>query len=278
MYRIIIHCRDSSDLSSQWCIQLFCLLSWKPVLPWHPPSLNHAVHDDDVPLAAVLICPFCHCLLEEGVKAQYLRNVRNHGHQHQGGSSTPAPMRRLREILLIPHSLSIHLLPKIVETNMTQKCLKVTIFARPSPEKHPCPQEARSDGGSFGTQAPQILFPACFSCFSQAGVTRGYLESTTKVTPFDSHQKGPLTLSQTFKRRASSTVSRTPSRWFLGIKSWRNSEMNPLQNTVISISHFGTGRNGKSSLSLTIEIDDRKWEYSEYDAQDCTNHQSLHHC
>lgn len=74
-------------------------------------------------------------------------------------------------------------------------------------------------------QAPRFLFPTCFSCFSQAGVTRGYLKSTTKVTPFNSHQKGPLTLNQAFKRRASSTVSGTPSRWFLGIKSWRNSEM-----------------------------------------------------
>ena len=76
---------------------------------------------------------------------------------------------------LDPNSLSIHLLQRIVmfETNMAQKSLKVTIcLARPSPEKYSCPREARSDGGAFGTG-----FPACFSCFSQAGVTRGYLKS-----------------------------------------------------------------------------------------------------
>lgn len=81
---------------------------------------------------------------------------------------------------LDPNSLSIHLLTKKFKTNMRQKCLKVTIFARPSPEKHPCPPEARSDGGSFGSRLPDFCFPPAFHASAKLGSLVGTLSLPQK--------------------------------------------------------------------------------------------------
>ena len=94
-----------------------------------PVSTTDFAHDDDVPLAAVLLCPLCHCLLEEGVKAQYLHQGLPSQHQCEDVSGN----------CLDPNSPSIHLLPRfeMFKTIMTQECRIIIFLARPSVEKTP---------------------------------------------------------------------------------------------------------------------------------------------
>lgn len=42
-----------------------------------PVSTTDFVHDDDVPLAAVLLCPLCHCLF--GIRGPLHMGGRRHG-------------------------------------------------------------------------------------------------------------------------------------------------------------------------------------------------------
>ena len=70
----------SSDLGGVWPFRIHCPEA--PVLRLSrlgcvPVSTTDFVHDDDVPLAAVLLCPLCHCPF--GIRGPLHMGGRRHG-------------------------------------------------------------------------------------------------------------------------------------------------------------------------------------------------------